>query len=209
MSSAKLGLLALVLIFSFSCRNGAVKSVCVETDTQPYESCHYENTSTCEEWDTSCSVDAFGEETCRTVCVAHHQVERCETRYREVCTAYENRYYCKALKEWMTWNDFNTSCPAPANKRNTLTEILAGNQFANMQKQCVINNNHNDKMLEKASKKINLSRKEIVSIIESHSIAVEQMDKIKSMLNVVDSKDAFSVIQQAAESNLEFEACQK
>lgn len=202
MSPIKFMLVCFCLILGAACKNGAVKSVCVEKESQPYESCYNQNSNVCENWETQCTVDAFGEERCNTRCVQYQQVQRCETRYREVCTAYENRYYCKATKEWMTEDDFNRTCPAPAQKLAML------NSLTPMQV-CVEKTEHNKEMMKKVIKMTGFSSDEIVKIVDTHSVDENQMVTLKTILKTDDSLTVFSSVQQLAESNLDLGSCSK
>lgn len=202
MSPLKFMLVCFCLILGVACKNGAVRSVCVEKESQPYQSCYNQNSNVCENWETQCNVDAFGQETCNTRCVQYQQVERCETRYREVCVAYENRYYCKATKEWMTEEDFNSTCPAPAQKLSMLNSLAP--KLA-----CVENNEHNKKMVKKAMDMTGFTSDEIVKIVDTHSVDESQMATLKTILKTNDSLSVFSSIQQLAESNLELGTCSK
>jgi hypothetical protein len=189
-----LKLLTLVTIFlaMVGCKNGYRKTICAETGTEEYQQCHQQSTGVCDNWQTSCSTDSFGDQTCNTRCVSYQTEPVCETREREVCTRYEYRYYCKATKQWMTASDFQNTCPAPAPK---------GSQ--NFVPMLVAKTDANAKILDQASKMSGLPAEDIVSMIETHSATPEQLNRIKSKFRIDESVDAFSLIEQMAEENLE------
>lgn len=197
----------LFLITLTSCRNGAVRNVCVETDTREYEYCYNQNSSICEQWDTECRVDSFGQQICSTKCVHYQQVQRCETRYKEVCTAYEKRYYCKALKQWMTESNFNNNCPNPKGNK-LLAKILGGHAtYSNGKNLCLTDSETNNSLIKESAKELKLLESEVVEMVEENQIPTEKMEVAKEILETDDSKDVFSFIKQVSENNLELTKC--
>mgnify|MGYP003586338405 CR=1 FL=1 len=207
MKGLSLTLMFLIVVTSVSCKNGSRKSVCVETDTQPYNYCYNQNTSICDDWQSSCSVDVFGQETCHTQCVHYQQIERCETRYKEVCTAYEYRYYCKVKKTWMTWEDFNNSCPSPE-KATQLSFIEEFNSSSHDLKQCVDLTAKSRMALKYAQAKTSINEQELIEMVNDHSISTNQKALLEKVFPNKDKDQILGIIYDFAQKHLDLTDCQ-